>query len=654
MFYYKIIMKKYLIASVVALTVALVASSANAAFTRNLMVGSTGTDVAELQSWLISKGYSIPSISSGAVQPGYFGAQTKAAVMAYQASKGIPNTGFFGPLTMGSVNSNAGGTASTGGTTSCPSGFNCTPTSTTPTCPVGFTCTPVGGGTSITTTLSGTDGSINDVQTLSQYSNEDVGDGESDVKVLGLEIEASADGDVLLRSMKVAFDPAGNASGNSDRLDDYIDGVTIWMGDKKIGSANASDFDKGISNIYTKTITLTGSPIVKADKTDKFYITVDAISNFDSSDIDSDPDWSIDVQNIRFEDGSGVVTTEDTAGDLTGDMDIGIDFVDFSTSSNTELKISKDSSSPADAIVVVDDTDDTNDVVLLVGKIKVDGTSDVLIDQLPITLTTNGDSVGAVTGTLTLKIDGEEFSESVGLTAAQTGSVTFDNLDLTIDAGKTVTFTVLADINDINNSGVTATDFDEGDYLVASLSASNRALIDVENSEGDQLNTGSERSGTATGEGQEFRTQGIGLTLVSTATDATTGTSANDDVGLFTIKYKVTAIGDTIYISSLATTAGITYQVDKGGTATSSNTMSSSLVNNDDTTLTSVGNYTIEEGETETFTLSVSVPLGAAGTSGQYRAALTGVKWDTSDDISMDNTYSSALDEFKTAYKVLN
>ena len=92
-------MKKYLIVGIVALTMAFVAVSADAAIVRNLTVGSQGADVAELQAFLISRGHNIPAISSGVAAPGYFGSQTKAAVMAYQAANGIPNTGFFGPLT---------------------------------------------------------------------------------------------------------------------------------------------------------------------------------------------------------------------------------------------------------------------------------------------------------------------------------------------------------------------------------------------------------------------------------------------------------------------------------------------------------------------------------------------------------------------------
>ena len=77
-------MKISLKAAIIALAIVAVgASTANAAFNTNLTVGSTGADVSALQSWLISKGFSIPSISSGAATPGYFGSQTKAAVVAY-------------------------------------------------------------------------------------------------------------------------------------------------------------------------------------------------------------------------------------------------------------------------------------------------------------------------------------------------------------------------------------------------------------------------------------------------------------------------------------------------------------------------------------------------------------------------------------------
>src|SRR4051812_10512069 len=65
-------------------------SSASVSFTRDLTIGSTGSDVSALQNWLISQGYSIPAGATG-----YFGAQTKTAVARWQAHEGIsPAVGY--------------------------------------------------------------------------------------------------------------------------------------------------------------------------------------------------------------------------------------------------------------------------------------------------------------------------------------------------------------------------------------------------------------------------------------------------------------------------------------------------------------------------------------------------------------------------------
>lgn len=68
-------------------------------FTKDLIVGSEGDQVAALQTLLIEKGFDIPSISKGVVAKGYFGVQTKNALIAYQKSVGLPAFGFFGKMT---------------------------------------------------------------------------------------------------------------------------------------------------------------------------------------------------------------------------------------------------------------------------------------------------------------------------------------------------------------------------------------------------------------------------------------------------------------------------------------------------------------------------------------------------------------------------
>ena len=76
--------------------------SAVSSFSSDLDVGATGADVSALQNLLLKKGYSIPAGATG-----FFGGQTKAAVVEYQKANGIsPAIGFFGPKTRAHVNAN--------------------------------------------------------------------------------------------------------------------------------------------------------------------------------------------------------------------------------------------------------------------------------------------------------------------------------------------------------------------------------------------------------------------------------------------------------------------------------------------------------------------------------------------------------------------
>ncbi len=67
-------------------------------FARPVVLGSTGTDVTELQNRLIAEGF----LKSKAT--GFFGSLTQVALKAYQAKHGINPTGTVGPLTRGALN----------------------------------------------------------------------------------------------------------------------------------------------------------------------------------------------------------------------------------------------------------------------------------------------------------------------------------------------------------------------------------------------------------------------------------------------------------------------------------------------------------------------------------------------------------------------
>jgi len=98
-------MKKYIILALVTITLSVaIASAQSYTFSNDLIMGSSGQDVVNLQTWLISNGYDIPAVSSGAASKGYFGSQTKMALINFQRAVNFPAFGFFGPMTRERLN----------------------------------------------------------------------------------------------------------------------------------------------------------------------------------------------------------------------------------------------------------------------------------------------------------------------------------------------------------------------------------------------------------------------------------------------------------------------------------------------------------------------------------------------------------------------
>ena len=67
--------------------------------TENLALGSSGAEVTLCQQRLIAAGFAIPTGATG-----YFGPQTRTAVIAYQKAHGIVQTGVVGTLTRAALN----------------------------------------------------------------------------------------------------------------------------------------------------------------------------------------------------------------------------------------------------------------------------------------------------------------------------------------------------------------------------------------------------------------------------------------------------------------------------------------------------------------------------------------------------------------------
>lgn len=453
-------MKKILIASIVALTVALVgAASANAAFNTNLSVGSTGSDVAALQTWLISKGFSIPSIASGVATPGYFGQQTKAAVIAYQASVKLPTTGFVGPLTRGLLN---GGTTGTPVATAmvlpftCPAGY---------TAPVGWVCpgttstpvTPVNPNTPIV--MDGTDGSL--TASLSSYaSNVTIKKGETK-DLVAVKLQATAApvsvtrfdarfntrpwlyfGKLTLKDSTGAVIATKNLSSSADATE-----ITV-------GSDYLVRFDN-ISTVITpgtdRTLVVEGMVLSTTDK-----LTSDV------SVIVSVPDNSIRTINGKgYTDsiGLGTVATSGTSG-RTATLS--------SSGSTGNILVKLNASSPDTRIQKTSTSGETTGVVLGAFDFKSENRAST-INTLKFSLNS---PVGPAFSTIIKRLYVTDGTKTVQVDSVATTS-TFSNLTFDLPEDQWVKLSVVADIADQD-------DFAAGTLASTSITVNTTNIVGID------------------------------------------------------------------------------------------------------------------------------------------------------------------------------
>lgn len=421
-------MKKLVIASIFALAAVLVGVSAAQAYTfsKYLTVGSTGADVSALQQWLIDSGYSIPSISSGAASKGYFGQQTKAAVVKYQAAVGLPSTGFVGPLTVAKLNGVASSMPAP--TASCPAGYTCTPVAGTP-----VTVTP---DTGVVT--PGTDGSI--TASLSTYaSNVTIKKGETK-DVVAVKLQATA-APVAVTRFDVRFNKRPWLYFGVITLKDSNGAV---IATKNLSSAaDATEITVGSDYL----VRFDGINAVVTPGTDRILVvsaSVLSVTDKLSSDVDvivSVPNSSIRTMNGKgYTDsiGLGTVATVGTSG-RTATLS--------STGSTGNILGRVSPSTPAQRIQVVSTNGETAGVILGKFDFKSENRAST-INTLTFTLKDNGGN--RPWSTLLKRVYLSDGSRTYQVDSVATSAV-FSNLTINLPQDTWATLTLSADVADYDD-----------------------------------------------------------------------------------------------------------------------------------------------------------------------------------------------------------
>ena len=578
-------------------------SSAGYTFSVDLTLGSTGADVTALQNFLISNGYSIPAGATG-----YFGSQTQAALASYQAANGIaPAAGYFGPITRAKVNA-SGGTS--------------------------------GGSSGGSDDFSGDDeGYLDEFDQLSAYSTEEVGEGEEDVAVLGVEMEA-VDADQKIERVTVEIDTPTDAS--EDDLEDFITDVSVWLDGDELGRMDVDEasYDRSSDEYVFRFINLGG--VIEEGDLAELVVAVSGVNNLDTN--ANGDGWTVNIpaNGIRAVSPNGVDDTYDSTNyDETFTVET------FASAADLELEINLADENPDEGVVVVDNEGD--EIVLLEGELMADG-GDILIYDLPFNFATSGATLLAIADKAVLEIDGEEFTENIASNGDDT--VTFDDLEIEISEDDTVSFRLWLE-------SATSTVNDAQDITVSA--GLTETSIDAEDETGEAIASG-DISGTADGETQHLFSVVPMIEVVSVDIDPVDNGNAAAEAAAATIVVKVTAKGGTIYLNGddESTENKRFFVGDVYGSGISASTTASSTTYSLSGTYTTTNSgadneyYTITENKSVTFTIN-SIINQATVTTSQVLAGLQALMFQygtaTTDDTSrsaIDLDWSDLTDQTQT------
>ncbi len=589
-------------------------------WTRALGQGSSGVDVMRLQQYLNASPDTRLALS-GAGSPGletqYYGPITAAAVSKFQvkyraqvlAPLSLVNpTGYFGPSSMAQANR-----LCVGGSTTPP---------------------PSGGGP-----LEGGAGSVSSVRLVPGITNEDVGEGQRDVSVLGLELRAEGS-DIELNAVVVDFDQV-NHTGNFDR---YADEVSIWLNGEEYATVSASDFTR--SNSFRRTITLDRGAIIRQGNVGELVVAVSGARNLDSSRVNDR--WDVSVNSIRFGDALGASISDSQMSDLSRTMT----FREFSSSAGLRLTIRGGDTDVNQARVIqVSNNSRTSDVPVLSFRVDVEGSSDILVDRLSVNATTTGGTLNNIASAAYLYHEGRRIG-SVNISGSGS-TITFDNLNLDLDSGDVHDFEVRMDFLAANG-----TNYQSGATIDVDVLASNRDDWRLEDERGDNVSL-SDRRGSASADAHTLQTEGAGLSFVSATTrEVYNSSNPSASYGEFRAVVDVRAVGNTIYVpqtavrsSSASTAGGLTYYFENSSGGEYAAGVGSQSFTRISGGSVQGGFVRIDEGQTARFELVATLNPEAFG---QYRVQIVSVGWNdtaSSPDSTMSATPSA---NFRTGLQVIS
>ena len=425
---------------------------------------------------------------------------------------------------------------------------------------------------------------------------------------------------------------------------DVFESFALMVDGKEVATINADNRDDYLDE-DTNEIRFSGLNIVSMEDDETEITLVGSIqNNLDSADLGT---WDVDATALRYFDADGVATTEISAPvtDDTANFDIKV------AGDGEELKFALGSNNPAAQDIVVKDTSATNGITILEYTIEAID-ADIELNTLKVNVQTVSAVYSSVVSDIEMDIDGKTFRDDSALssgTASTNATIGFDiNREIKIDAGDKVTVKVKVDFKrqDVN--------YANGTTIKAQVSTTE---VDATDAEGADTITATDLTGSAIGKLHTLVASGI--VVPSANFDASFDTQGtNDTIGVFTITFDVKAVDGDFYIAKAATlgtsaTTGVEYTVTGPvgyllGSSTVSAVVSSTEADED-----TAGVYTVADGESNTFTLKVTIDPNVAGS---YTVTLGGVNYTANaNGVTATTLYSPVpSQDFRSGDEVIN
>lgn len=563
-------------------------------WTRDLSNGSTGADVMKLQQFLNANADTrVAASGAGSVgmETEYYGPATAAAVSKFQVMHradiltpaGLVNpTGYFGPSTRAKANALC--VASTDEDDEDEDEDE---------------------GEDEDTELQG-EGTLDNFE-MEDADDTDIQEGAED-EVIG-EITAEAtDGDIEVD--RITFTIVGQSSPTEADPWDVFDTISLWVDGEMIADFDSSDEDAYLDEDDGE-FRFSGLGLVLPED-EEVEILVGASVNASVDGAGTNAAWQLTATDVRYFDADGVASDEDYTE--TADFDI------VEEGDGEELNVKSSSADPDAAVLQVEDDQASSWYDIFVFNVETEE-AEVELDSLVLDLTigsTTG-NVANVVDDLELVIDGTTIDDyDWDVTADNDREVTFDiDGDVTVGEDESVEVVVRAKFKAANG-----TNYASGETINGS--------IDDDAVEGEG-STDITSDGTSVGETHELLTEGV---FDVDAPEVSSDGGGDSAVGTFTFEIELEAFENTAFLattsSATALNAGPFRLSVVGGTATSSYIIQS------DATVQG-GYYRIDEGDTEVFTITVSVDPVAAGS---FYVELDDVRFKLGTPGAADKTYT--------------